>query len=246
MAGKAYFIADTHLGSQSAEETRNEERSLVKFLDKIEADASELYLMGDILDYWFEYKYAVPRGFVRFFGKLASMADKGIKITWLIGNHDIWIFDYLPSELGIEVYDGRIEREIDGVAFSLQHGDAVGGTKKFRFMRAMFRNRFLQWLYSGIHPRWTVGFAHGCSVRSRKHKTMAKHLPELKPELKSWCEDQIASGNGAKYFVFGHLHEESREKLPDGREMIVLPPWMGKHEYGVFDGNRFEILRELD
>lgn len=238
---KAYFLADLHLGAQAGDSRHESERSAVAFLDSIKGDAREVYLLGDILDYWFEYRHVVPRGFVRFFGKLAELADSGVKITWLIGNHDIWIFDYLPAELGLEVYDGTIEREILGTSFLMQHGDAVGGTRKFRFMRAMFRNRICQWLYSGIHPRWTVGFAHGCSRRSRANDKEGMADRNLDAAMEKWCEDRIKDGDKARYFVFGHLHREVRRSLPEGREMIVLPPWSIQRGYGVYDGEKFEI-----
>ena len=160
----AYFLSDLHLGARYFRSAHEAEKRAVAFLDHIKDDAAEIYLLGDVLDYWYEYRYVVPKGFVRFFGKLAELADNGVKITWLIGNHDIWIFDYLPSELGIEVADGVLEKDILGKRFFLSHGDGVGRMPlPFRFMRALFRNRFCQWLYSGIHPRWTIPFALGWS-----------------------------------------------------------------------------------
>ena len=165
----AYFLSDLHLGARYFRSAHEAEKRAVAFLDHIKDDAAEIYLLGDVLDYWYEYRYVVPKGFVRFFGKLAELADNGVKITWLIGNHDIWIFDYLPSELGIEVADGVLEKDILGKRFFLSHGDGVGRMPlPFRFMRALFRNRFCQWLYSGIHPRWTIPFALGWSRSSRK------------------------------------------------------------------------------
>lgn len=240
---KAYFLSDLHLGASYNEDNRATERHVVSFLEEIRHDACEIYLLGDILDYWFEYRDVVPRGFVRFFGKLADIADSGIKITWLIGNHDIWIFDYIPSELGIEVIDGILEREILGVSFCLQHGDAIGGSAKFRFMRAMFRNRVCQKLYSGIHPRWTVGFAFACSRKSRMKEKRYPYTgtDRLLEGLRIWCGQQIKEGNKACYYLFGHLHKAFEEKLPEGRELIVLPAWPDRGGYGIFDGKEFHI-----
>lgn len=246
--GKAFFISDLHLGASYKEDNRRDEKRVVKFLDSIKEDADEIYLLGDILDYWFEYRYAVPRGFVRFFGKLAEMSDAGIKITWIIGNHDIWIFDYIPGELGVEVIDGVLEREIMGVPFSIQHGDAIGGTVKFRFLRALFRNRICQKLYSGIHPRWTVGFAYSCSRRSRlgkrkRKQTTGKWPKELMPDIRNWCCREINEGNPAKFFVFGHLHSLHNEDLPEGRRLVVVPAFSKNGGYGVFDGKTFSLLK---
>lgn len=243
---KAYFLSDLHLGASYSSDNRELERAAASFLDSIKNDAEEIFLLGDILDYWFEYRNVVPRGYVRFFGKLAELADSGIKITWMIGNHDIWIFDYLPEELGIEVVDGVLEREISGVTFCLQHGDAIGGTTKFRIMRNFFRNRICQKLYSGIHPRWTVGFAHYCSRRSRLGKKMKKELigewpHNLIVDIRKWCVEQISEGNPARIFMFGHLHDLHDETLPDRRQLVVLPAFTHGGGYAVFDGKELKI-----
>lgn len=243
---KAYFLTDLHLGASYNENNRQTEKAAVAFLDSIKEDADEIYLLGDILDYWFEYKHVVPKGYVRFFGKLAELSDKGVKITWMIGNHDIWIFDYIPSELGIEVIDGITDRNILGTEFCIQHGDSIGGTRQFKFLRYLFRNKFCQKLYSGIHPRWTVGFAYNCSKRSRLSKTgekgyKPKNLPNLIVDLRAWCRNQIKEGNNAKYYLFGHLHKQYDEELPEGKRLLVLPAFPEKHIYGVFDGKEFRM-----
>lgn len=249
---KAFFISDLHLGASYHKDERALERGIVSFLDSIRHEAAEIYLLGDILDYWFEYRHVVPRGYVRFFGKLAELSDSGVKITWLIGNHDIWIFDYIPQELGVEVVDGILERDVLGVTFCMQHGDAIGGDFKFRFLRTLFRNRFCQKLYSGIHPRWTVGFAHGCSNRSRmgkrKKKTCSKERNQLMKkegglivDIREWCIRQTEEGNQARFFVFGHLHRLHDEPLPAGRRLIVIPDWPSSLAYGEFDGMNFNI-----
>lgn len=140
----------------------------MRFLESLHGRASELIMVGDVLDYWFEYRMVVPRGHIRFFGALARLADSGVKITWLTGNHDIWLFDYLKEEIGLTVADGPVERDILGRRFYISHGDREGEpTRGFRFIQWLFRNRFTQKLYSGIHPRWTVGFAHRWSSSSR-------------------------------------------------------------------------------
>lgn len=245
---KAYFISDLHLGASYKADRNGEERRVTAFLDSIKETAVELYLLGDILDYWFEYKHVIPRGYVRFFGKLAELADAGIKITWIIGNHDIWIFDYIPAEIGAEVVDGILEREILGSLFCIQHGDAIGGTRRFRLMRSLFRNRLCQKLYSAIHPRWTVGFAHSCSKKSRINKINSYEVKgewsvDLLDFFKRWCEEEIKKGNPAKYYLFGHLHRLYEEKLNATAVMTVLPAFPDKGEYGCFDGENFQILK---
>ena len=240
--GKTYFLADLHLGATYNEEDRLMEKEAVEFLDSIKTDADRIFLLGDVLDYWFEYKSVVPKGYVRFLGKLAELADSGVKITWVIGNHDIWIFDYIPTELGISVIDGILEKNVEGVRFSIQHGDAIGGNFKFRFLRSFFRNRFCQWLFAGIHPGWTVDFAFNWSHRSRESGKRAKNYKnvDIQP-IREWCINRIKGGDKAEYFVFGHFHQEEREELPEGRQMIMLPAWLEDKGYGVFDGKDFRI-----
>ncbi|MDE5810962.1 MAG: UDP-2,3-diacylglucosamine diphosphatase, partial [Muribaculaceae bacterium] len=165
---KIYFISDLHLGATYDNQSRAKERGVVDWLQSIEDDVSELYMLGDVLDYWFEYRTVVPRGYIRFFGQLARMVDRGVKITWMIGNHDIWLFDYLRDEIGITVVDGSLEKELNGLKFYMAHGDGVGRLPLgFRFIRSVFRNRVCQKLYSAIHPRWTIPFAHRWSTHSR-------------------------------------------------------------------------------
>lgn len=241
-SGKAYFLSDLHLGACYREDSREIEKRVVKFLDSIKEEAGELFLLGDILDYWYEYRYVVPRGYVRFLGKLAELSDSGIKITWIIGNHDIWIFDYIPSETGVTVIDGILDCTVLGVPFSMQHGDAIGGSAKFRFIRSLFRNKTCQKLYSNIHPRWTVGFAYSWSRHSRMKKRVVGEWPRnLIDSIREWCERRIESGDPARYYLFGHLHRLYDEPLDTDRHLIVLPDWPSTEMYGVFNGNEFKI-----
>lgn len=242
---KAYFLSDLHLGAPYFPDSKEAEKRVVAFLDSIKDDAEAIYLLGDILDYWYEYRYVVPRGFVRFFGKLAELSDKGVRIVWLIGNHDIWIFDYLPKELGIEVYDGSIVEEIDGKHFYLTHGDGIGKLKpSFRMLRALFRNRWCQKAYSAIHPRWTVPFASNWSRHSRKQdgpsETYAKRMMENITEFSKEYHRQHPDIN---YFVFGHLHLLERFNIAPDAEVIVLGEWIKTCSYGVWNGEKLTLCK---
>lgn len=236
-----YFLSDLHLGASHMHGALENEKKVVSFLDSIKDDAAELFLLGDILDYWFEYKYVVPRGYVRFFGKLAELSDAGVKITWLIGNHDIWIFDYIPSELGIEVIDGTLQRNVLGTLFQMEHGDARVGNRKFRLLRALFRNRFCQWLYAGLHPRLTVGFAYGCSRRSRNGYKKAPFPASEVAALRNHTLGEIKDGNSARYFIYGHLHHPVMETLADDRHFVILGAWINDLSYAVFDGHSLTL-----
>lgn len=237
-----YFLSDFHLGARYFEAPRETERRVVDFLDSIKGDAKEVYLLGDILDYWFEYRYVVPRGFTRFFGKIAELTDLGVKVYWFIGNHDIWIFDYLPNELGVEVIDGEVTKEIDGKVFFLAHGDGVGKQpRSFRMLRSLFRNRLCQKLYSAIHPRWTIPFALSWSNSSRKGDD---EYPEYKGEenefLEIFANDYLKS-HKVDYFVFGHRHIMLDKKLQGGATLVVLGDWLHYCSYAVWDGNNLAL-----
>lgn len=239
---KAYFISDLHLGASYIEDEHARERLIVRFLDSIAGDAAELYLVGDILDYWFEYRTAVPRGYVRFFGALARLADSGVKITWLIGNHDIWLFDYLRNEIGMTVVDGILETEILGTQFLITHGDGVGHrTRGFRFIRALFRNKFCQKLYSGIHPRWTIPFAHRWSRHSRATE-QSVNFDTASDSIIVYARHEAATNPEIRYFVFGHRHVVCDVPVSNTARAIILGDWLSNFSYGVFDGTDFQLL----
>lgn len=258
MAGdRIYFLSDLHLGAPYLPESKAAERRIVAFLDNIRQDASEIYLLGDILDYWYEYRYVVPRGFVRFFGKLAELSDSGIKITWVIGNHDIWINDYIPDELGIEVIDGIVDRKILGKRFWMAHGDGLGKTPwKFRLIRNVFRNKVAQKLFSGIHPRWTVPFAYSWSAASRKRGEDEKPGLRTNPcdacsspfvvHMVDYSREILEKEKTIDFFVYGHLHVAIREDIAPGVEMIVLGEWIRTFSLAVFDGKDMKMMRWSD
>lgn len=240
-----YFLSDLHLGAPYMNDTRENELRVVSFLDHIKEDADAIYLLGDILDYWYEYRYVVPRGYVRFFGKLAELSDAGIKIVWLKGNHDIWIFDYLPKELGIEVKDGWVVEEIHGKKFFLNHGDGVGKQDpSFKFIRGMFRNKVCQWLFSGIHPRWTVPFAYNWSAHSRKEGEY-RGIPDesLLNNLREFVKKYHLEHPEIDFFVFGHVHVLSREIIESGCEMIVLGEWIRTFSYARIGDEGLQLLK---
>lgn len=243
--GKTYFLSDLHLGASCFPDARVSEKRVVAFLDSIKDDADAIYLLGDVLDYWYEYRYVVPKGFVRFFGKLAELSDSGVKIVWLIGNHDIWIFDYLPDELGITVVDGAITECIYGKRIYMTHGDGVGRlTRGFRFIRGLFRNRFCQRVFSAIHPRWTVPFAYAWSRHSRQEGD-SRDVPagKILAGLREFVREYDREHPGIDCYMFGHVHVLSREMVSKGCEMIVLGEWIHTFSYAVIDENGLRLLK---
>lgn len=245
MRTKTYFISDMHIGAGYIPDTHRHQRTLARWLRSIAPGAKAIYLLGDILDYWYEYRTVVPRGYVRFLGALAELADSGVEITWIKGNHDIWIYDYLPSEIGLTVADGVIDREIDGHRFVMEHGDGVGETRwSYRLMRSGFRCRFLQILYSAIHPRWTVGLAHRWSRHSRLKGTQHTNPDPLPPgdKLLKWAETYQKENGPVDYFIFGHRHTPLDRPLPSGHgRIIILGEAYRLMTYGVWDGHTFRL-----
>ncbi len=240
---KAYFLSDLHLGAPYFPNSRESELRVVRFLDSIKDDAEAIYLLGDILDYWYEYRYVVPRGFVRFFGKLAELSDRGIKIVWFIGNHDIWIFDYLPKELGVRVVDGYMLEEIDGRRFFMTHGDGIGKLPAtFKLLRSLFRNKGCQKAFSAIHPRWTVPFAYNWSNHSRKMDGPSeKDANRMMKNITEFSKDFLLTNPDIDYFLFGHLHLLERMRIGERSELVVLGDWISKFSYAYWDGESLSL-----
>lgn len=240
-----YFISDLHIGAGYIPDRHEHERVICQWLRDIAPTARAIYLLGDILDYWYEYRTVAPRGYVRFLGTLAEIADQGVEITWVKGNHDIWIFDYIPNEIGLTVADGVIDKFIDGHRFVMEHGDGVGEQRKlYKMMRSLFRNRFAQWLYAAIHPRWTVGFAHRWSKHSRMHgptKTGGQLLPD--DPLIVFSKEYMNRNGHVDYFIYGHRHILIDEKIDKNSRLIVLGDGFKLMTYADWDGSELTLKR---
>lgn len=243
---RVYFISDMHLGASTLESPRETEKRVVRWLDSVKDTASAIYMLGDVLDYWYEYRSVVPRGYVRFFGKIAELTDSGVEVHWLIGNHDIWIFDYLPYEIGIIVHRESFVTEIAGKRFYLGHGDGEGEISfGFRLIRWIFRNRICQLLYASVHPRWTVSFADGCSSGSRRSgRGTLKFKDDAANPLVVFAEKYNRRENGAvDYFVFGHQHIAFQRPLSSGGSITLTGDWISLFTYAEFDGTALTLKR---
>lgn len=243
--GRHYFISDLHLGASYITDARAHEARVVSFLDSIKHDAASLYMVGDVLDYWFEYRNVVPRGHVRFFGKLAELADAGVKLFWFTGNHDVWLRDYLSKEIGITVYYGNTVVNIEGQQVLVSHGDDVGHQSAlYRFTRWCFYNPVCQWLYAGIHPRWTSQIATGWSSNNRTSRDIQKELLTAQTaaeDLKSFALQYSQSHPAVKHFIFGHLHIAQHVLLDNGVSVTFLGDWINQDTYAVFNSGNIEL-----
>jgi UDP-2,3-diacylglucosamine hydrolase len=235
---RVYFLSDTHLGSKTFSDPIEQERRVVRFLDSIKADARALYLLGDIIDYWFEYRTVVPRGFTRFFGKIAELTDSGVEVHWFTGNHDIWIFDYLPTELGVVIHRDPLVTVINGKRFFLAHGDGLGDDSTgYKVMNRFFRNRFCQRLYAAVHPRWTVSFAHAWSRHSRLNgDDFPQFMGEDKEHLVRFARQELQRHPDINYFVFGHRHIMLDLMLSRSARILILGDWVSYFSYAVMEG----------
>lgn len=245
MAGeKYYFISDLHLGTRLFGKTSVGEKRVIRWMDSIKDEAKALYLLGDIFDFWFEYKRAVPRGFIRFLGKLAELNDAGIEIHYFIGNHDIWVFNYLPEEIGVIVHKKPTVMDIAGKTFYLAHGDGLGDDSfSFKLIRWVFHNRFCQALFRLIHPDWGIGLAHLWAGHSRKKDLYqpAAYFGEDKERLVLYSKEYIRNYPLTDYLIFGHRHILLDLMLSRQSRMMIIGDWLRHFSYAVFDGEELAL-----
>ena len=242
-----YFASDLHLGMQPPDKSLEREKLFVEWLEEIRKDARELWLLGDVFDYWFEYKKVVPRGFTRFLGALASLSDEGVEIHLIPGNHDIWVFDYLPTEIGLKVHRMGVRREWNTHSFLLGHGDGLHpGDLNYRMLQRLFKNRTIQWFYARIHPNGSMAFAHRWSKKSRiKHGALGSFMGVENEHQLQFARKENKKHPDIEYFVFGHRHIPYDIRIAENCRVICLGDWIGNFTYGVFDGKEFRLEKYL-
>lgn len=240
---KVYFSSDNHLGAPTQEESRPRERKFLRWLDSIRPDAHAIFLMGDLFDFWFEYRTVVPKGFVRVLGKLAEFQDSGIEIHFFVGNHDLWMDGYFEEELGIPVYHDPATFVINDKKFFLGHGDGLGpGDKGYKRMKKVFRGRFFQWLFRWGHPDIGIRIAQYFSVKNKLISGDDDHifLGVEKEWLATYAKRKLEAEH-FDYFVFGHRHLPMTIEVGENSTYYNLGDWIHHYTYGVFDGDQFEI-----
>ena len=239
---KIYFISDVHLGAPALKNNNQRELRLARWLDSIADDVQELYLMGDIFDFWWEYKKVVPRGFTRILGRIANLTDRGIPVYFFPGNHDLWVFDYLPSELGVTVYRKEIIREFGGKKFFLAHGDGLDAEDKgYNRLKKIFTNKKLQWLYSRLHPNFALHIAHQWSKSSRTAKFEKDEVFDINNDGIYKFAQNFIKKEPVDYFITGHRHQMVDIPLNENSRFVLLGDWIKNFSYGVFDGEKFEL-----
>ncbi len=244
---KIYFVSDVHLGAPALKNNRERELLFAQWLDQIQPDVEALYLLGDIFDFWFEYKKVVPRGFTRILGRIANLTDKGVPVYFFPGNHDLWASDYFTTELGVSVYHHYVVKTIKGKVFFLAHGDGLDADDKgYLRLKKIFTNKLAQWLFSRLHPNFAFSLAHRWSSSSRLSKSDIDDNFMVNKDGMYKFATGFPEKDRVDYFVMGHRHRMANVAIDDKARFILLGDWINSFSYGVFDGDTFELKKFKD
>ena len=240
---KVYFASDNHLGAPTKEASLPREKKFVSWLNDIKKDAGAIFLIGDLFDFWFEYKTVVPKGFTRTLGKLAELSDAGIPIYYFVGNHDLWMSGYFEEELGIPVFHEPQDFTIKDSTFFIGHGDGLGpGDKGYKRMKKVFTNPFFKWLFRWLHPDIGVKIAQYLSVKNKliSGDDDATFLGEDNEWLVKYSKRKLETKH-RDFFVFGHRHLPLEIHLTENSKYVNLGDWIQYFTYGKFDGQDFKL-----
>ena len=242
-AEKIYFLSDFHLGAPDAATSLVREKKICAFLDEIKKDAAQVFIAGDLFDFWYEYRNVVPKGYVRILGKMAELSDAGIKLHFFVGNHDMWMRDYFEKELNTKVYFEPAEFNLSGKRFLIGHGDGLGpGDRGYKMIKKIFRNPVSKWVFGAMPPYIGIGLADYFSRKSRAKtgRTDEVFLGEDKEWLVIYAKE-ILKKEHFDYFVFGHRHLPLDINLGNNCRYINLGDWIKYFSYAVFDGNELSL-----
>ncbi len=248
MSAKVYFLSDSHLGIPDHSSSLSREKKLVRWLDHVKRDAAAIYLLGDIFDFWFEYRNVVPKGYVRLLGKLAELSDSGIPIHYFTGNHDMWVFEYFEKELGLIMHKDPADVEIFGKKFHIGHGDGLGpGDKGYKLLKSVFACRFCQRLFAALHPGIGMRLAGYFSKKSRLANKPDEEV--FLGEDKEWLviySKEVLGKQDVDYFIYGHRHVPVNIEIAPGVRYLNTGDWFHHYSYAVFDGDTIELQTFTD
>ncbi|PIE84549.1 MAG: UDP-2,3-diacylglucosamine hydrolase [Bacteroidia bacterium] len=240
---RVLFASDFHLGLPAGSSPRERERLIVDWLRHEGAGADAVYLLGDIFDFWYEYRYVVPKGFTRFFGAVAALVDAGVEVHFFTGNHDVWMFSYLGEELGVRVHRSGERLRLNGVDLYLCHGDGLGPSGRgYKLLRRIFHCRVLQRMFSWIHPGFSMWLGQSWSRASRKSKAL-EHPFRGDDEPVCHFARALRATAGVDYFIMGHLHVPVLHRMEGGGAVLVLGNWIGDSTYAMLEGQRLSLRR---
>ncbi|NNC95896.1 MAG: UDP-2,3-diacylglucosamine diphosphatase [Chitinophagales bacterium] len=241
MGSKLFFASDLHLGFPDHTNSLIREKKFIRWLDSIAYEAHEIFLVGDIFDFWFDYKRSVPKGFTRILGKIAELCDRGIKIHYFTGNHDVWLFGYFEDELGVQVHKEEYKFNYQNKEFYVAHGDGLGpGDHGYKFLKKVFTNRFCQWLFSKLHPDLGIGIAKYWSLKSREHSEIEAFLGEDKEWLVIHSKELLKEQH-FDYFIYGHRHIPVDIEIGQHSRYINLGDWIDHFTYAEFADGKLEL-----
>jgi UDP-2,3-diacylglucosamine hydrolase len=242
VAKKIYFASDFHLGLKTGTPVIEREKRVVNWLLSVAPDAEEIYLLGDIFDFWWEYRHVVPRGYTRFLGTVSSITDSGVPVHFFGGNHDMWVGNYLSQECGMIIHSEPLIRTFGGKKFYLAHGEGLGTESLgYKILLAIFRNKPLRFMYSMLHPWFGMGFGYQWSLHSRLGKGISQgFLGEEKEDLFRHSR-KILETKQIDYFIYGHRHLPLQSKLEKGALLTIMGDWILKGSYAVWDGSALEL-----
>ena len=237
-----YFASDFHLGVPDAASSLDRERRIIRWLEKCEKDAQTIFLVGDLFDFWFEYKNTVPKGFSRFIGKLSELADRGIEIVIFTGNHDMWMYGYFKEEIGAKVFHDPIQLMINNTKIYVGHGDGLGpGDNSYKFLKKVFRNPFLQWCFNWLHPNIGMSVANFWSQKSRAQANMREEK-FLGDEEWLWTySKEMEKSEHHDVYIFGHRHLPIDVEVGENSRYLNLGEWLNYNTYAQFNGEKFDL-----
>lgn len=238
-----YFSSDQHFGAPTFEKSKIREQKFVKWLDSIKNDAEVIFLLGDLFDFWFEYKKVVPKGFVRVLGKLAELRDSGIQIHFFVGNHDLWMRDYFETELNIPIYYKPKEFTFNNKTFLIGHGDGLGpGDNGYKRMKKVFTNPISKWFYRWLHPDIGMRLAQYLSIKNKliSGEEDVKYLGEENEWLVQYCKKKLTEKH-YDFFLFGHRHLPLELAIAKNSKYINTGDWITHFTYAEFDGNELRL-----
>jgi UDP-2,3-diacylglucosamine hydrolase len=236
---KIYFASDFHLGVNTAFSSLEREKKVVSWLSSIQSSASTIFILGDIFDFWFEYKYTIPKGFARLMGKFMQLRDDGIPLFFFTGNHDMWMFDYFQQEFDIQVFHDPVTMHLQDKKFYIGHGDGLGpGDKKYKWIKKLFRNKAARGIFQWIHPNLGIGLARYWSKKSRLKNSLQDQAFYEDQEWLLQYSRQQESIEHHDYYIFGHRHLPLQIPINENSHYINLGDWISSFTYAEYDGEK--------